>query len=213
MATIGSAKRGQRGQRRCQDILDAANAVFLERGYSGASIDAIVERAGSSKETVYAHFENKAGLLKAIVERGTEVFRKRLEVIDDDSAVETVLLGVAQDFIRFLLHPDTLAFYRLVIAESGRMPEVGDIFFRMGPETTARRLAERLRIWTAQGHLCSLDPDRDATLFFAMLRGDLQWRALLNPTRAPIAAEREEHVRFVVASFLSLCRMPARLAT
>ncbi len=206
MAEGPPERKGTRGQRRCQDILDAAHAVFLERGYGGASVDAIVERAAASKETVYAHFGNKAGLLKAIIERGSEGFRQRLDIATEDSPVEEVLSDVAKGFLGFVLSPDTLAFYRLVISESGRMPEVGDIFLRMGPEANARRLSGSLRDWAAKGLIAVDDPDRAAVMFFAMLRGDLQWRALLNPTRAPIAAEIDEHVQFVVESFMTLHR-------
>ena len=40
-------------------ILAAARDVFLERGYANSSIDAVVERSGGSKATVYQLFGNK----------------------------------------------------------------------------------------------------------------------------------------------------------
>ena len=44
-------------------LLEAASAVFAERGYDGASIKAIAERAGLTSGTIYCHFRNKADLL------------------------------------------------------------------------------------------------------------------------------------------------------
>lgn len=206
MAMTGTPGRATRTRRTCENILDAANAVFLERGYSGASIDAIVERAGCSKETVYAHFTNKAGLLKSIVERGTEVFRHKLDLVEEDRPIKDVLLDVAKGYLIFILTPEMQAFYRLVIAESGRMPEVGDVFYRQGPEITANRLAARLRLWQRDGLISPDDPDRAAVIFFAMLRGDLQWRVLFNATRSPTTVEIDTHAAFVVDGFLALCR-------
>src|SRR5438045_3350559 len=56
-------------ERRRPLVLDAAFAVFLERGYAAASMDAIAERAGVTKPVVYACFESKEALFAALMER------------------------------------------------------------------------------------------------------------------------------------------------
>ena len=50
-------------------ILDAAQRVFLQRGYQSASLDEIAEMAPASKPTIYAHFEGKEALFEAVVAR------------------------------------------------------------------------------------------------------------------------------------------------
>ena len=56
---VGKSKAASRRKGRCplperrQALLDAARDVFLEKGYANATIDAVVERAGGSKATVY----------------------------------------------------------------------------------------------------------------------------------------------------------------
>jgi AcrR family transcriptional regulator len=47
-------------------IVTAAKELFLERGYSHATIEAIAERAGVAVSTVYAIFGSKRGILRAI---------------------------------------------------------------------------------------------------------------------------------------------------
>jgi AcrR family transcriptional regulator len=47
-------------------VLDAALALFLERGYAGTTIKAVAEAAGVSPETVYKGFGGKGGLAKAV---------------------------------------------------------------------------------------------------------------------------------------------------
>src|SRR5579884_967614 len=55
-------------QRRAQ-LLDVGRAVFAERGFDGASIEEIAERAGVSKPVVYEHFGGKEGLYAVVVDR------------------------------------------------------------------------------------------------------------------------------------------------
>ncbi|MGY1616260.1 TetR/AcrR family transcriptional regulator [Geodermatophilus sp. SYSU D00691] len=50
-------------------LLDAARTVFLERGYAGATLEAIAEEAGFSKGVVYSQFAGKADLFLALLER------------------------------------------------------------------------------------------------------------------------------------------------
>ena len=60
-------------------ILDAAQRVFLKRGYQAASLDEIAEMAPASKPTIYAHFEGKEALFEAVVARvidGIDEFRR-----------------------------------------------------------------------------------------------------------------------------------------
>jgi len=55
-------------QRRAQ-LLDVGRSVFAERGFDGASIEEIAERAGVSKPVVYEHFGGKEGLYAVVVDR------------------------------------------------------------------------------------------------------------------------------------------------
>jgi AcrR family transcriptional regulator len=50
-------------------ILDAAQELFLARGYGATTIDAIAEAAGVSVPTVYVRFESKRQLLQALLDR------------------------------------------------------------------------------------------------------------------------------------------------
>jgi AcrR family transcriptional regulator len=50
-------------------IENAATEVFAERGYTGASIDAIARRSGVSAPVVYDHFASKLDLHRRLLER------------------------------------------------------------------------------------------------------------------------------------------------
>lgn len=49
-------------------ILQAADALFAERGYVGTSLAAIAERAGINARTLYKVFDSKLGLLSRLVD-------------------------------------------------------------------------------------------------------------------------------------------------
>lgn len=54
-------------------IMDAAEGLILEVGFSAASVDRIVERAHVTKGGFFHHFDSKAALARALVERYVEL--------------------------------------------------------------------------------------------------------------------------------------------
>jgi AcrR family transcriptional regulator len=61
-------RRRERARATRRRVLDAAHALFIERGYVATTIDAIAERADVSPETVYATFGNKRTVLAELVD-------------------------------------------------------------------------------------------------------------------------------------------------
>lgn len=60
-------------------ILDAAEGLILDRGYAGASVDRIIERAGITKGTFFHHFDGKARLAQELIERWARIDAEHLE--------------------------------------------------------------------------------------------------------------------------------------
>lgn len=52
-----------------ESLLDAAEAVFLRRGVSRATLEEIAREAGLTRGAVYWHFENKAAIFSAMHDR------------------------------------------------------------------------------------------------------------------------------------------------
>lgn len=65
-------------------ILDAAEAVFAERGFHGARIQDIAARARIAVGTVYNHFAQKDDVLSALLEERTEAMIAQLRPAKDD---------------------------------------------------------------------------------------------------------------------------------
>src|SRR5581483_11008832 len=80
-------------------ILDAAAAVFTERGYRGATVDAILERAGLSKGAFYWHFESKDELMLAVLaERVERPIGELIEMLRSAPAEENISLAANRRF-------------------------------------------------------------------------------------------------------------------
>jgi AcrR family transcriptional regulator len=69
--------RAEREQR----MLDAAEAVFGEQGFRGASMERIAERSGVTKALVYQYFASKEGLYASCIERARARLFERIEAV------------------------------------------------------------------------------------------------------------------------------------
>jgi AcrR family transcriptional regulator len=58
-----------RGRRRREAVLDAAEQLFHERGFHGVSVDDLGAAAGISGPGLYRHFASKDALLMAVLDR------------------------------------------------------------------------------------------------------------------------------------------------
>ncbi len=62
-------KTKEQAQETRNTILDAAEAVFQERGVSNTSLAEIATEAGVTRGAIYWHFENKTALFEAMIQR------------------------------------------------------------------------------------------------------------------------------------------------
>lgn len=73
---------------RREELMDAAQALFLDKGFDATSVDEIVAQAGVAKGTFYFHFKTKDDVLQALRERFVVKFHERLEAAVDACAPE-----------------------------------------------------------------------------------------------------------------------------
>ena len=65
-----AAPRRRKGARTAERILDAAEALFAERGYAGATLRDVAAEVGLRTPSLYNHFPSKKSLYAAVLERG-----------------------------------------------------------------------------------------------------------------------------------------------
>lgn len=112
-----------------QKILDAAFAEFAEKGFRGATIKSIAQRAElQSPSLIYWYFPTKEALFQATLE-----FRSPFsEAILDpapllDRPPEEVLVRIAQSYLNFMSQPDSQKLVRLFLSEVGKRPHLANL--------------------------------------------------------------------------------------
>jgi TetR/AcrR family transcriptional regulator, acrAB operon repressor len=85
-------------------LLDAAEAVFFEKGVSRTSLTDIASAAGLTRGAIYWHFADKVALFEAMVERGSLPQEYVARVVQAHGAPDPLELihGAALDSLRFL---------------------------------------------------------------------------------------------------------------
>ncbi len=147
-----------------EKILQGAMQEFLTHGYAGTSMDKVAKTGGVSKATVYSYFQDKEGLFAALVQRLAKE-KIYFTVMDEEPAV--VLRFVATTVLEHTIQePELLAFVRLVIAESGRFPQLAQTYIRNLAKPGIERLADYL---ASRQELKLPDPEATARIFIGSL--------------------------------------------
>jgi len=121
-------------------ILDAALDVFAESGFAPARLEEVAARAGVAKGTIYLYFPSKQALFEALIRTGIgePIEAAGAEAAALDLPFEAVVRGLFARMRHQILATRRKEIIRLVIAESGRFPELAEFYYR---EVVARGMA------------------------------------------------------------------------
>lgn len=194
-------------------ILDAARAVFLLRGFEGASVDEIAEVARSGKRTIYARFKGKEALFTAVVMQSVATNVAHFEAHTPTGAtIEQRLESLVIAVLEWILLSDSIALMRVAIAEAPRFPDLSSSVYAMarqrGGQAVARLLAEAAQS-DELGGLSAFAPEHVLTttqLFQDLVILPLMMRALFGERLRKLRAEIKPHAKRSVALFLAACR-------
>jgi AcrR family transcriptional regulator len=197
-------------------ILDVATRAFLAHGYAATSIETVAAGAGVAKRTLYARWRGKPALFRAVLERLMARWLAAPETPHPEQPppdrkataaprLEDTLLQIARRVLAVALEPEALALHRLVVAESGRFPELAGMVQQSGAATGMARIAALLGVEIMAGRLVPIDPGLAAEQFLYLVLTGPRRRALgLGP---PLdAAGVDNWARQAVALFLNGCR-------
>lgn len=141
-------RRMRRGERR-EQILDAATRAFARTGYAATSLDEVTGEAGITRVLLYRHFDSKAALYRAILDRACTHLAQTVGDDDFDADSLPALLRAAS------ADPDA---FRLLFHHAAREPEFRDLTDALTAASTdvaRRNLAQRIPAgpwldWAAQ---------------------------------------------------------------
>lgn len=163
-----------------QQIRAAAHTLFLEHGFAGVSTATLAKEAGVSKETLYSRYPNKEAVLADVLEHliavgqlDTDVDIPAPTTLDD---LRNALRSLASQLGEQLVQRDYIELVRIVIAETPRLPHVGEIFLRSVPQRAFQLTGTLL----SAGKDAGLIGDVDILAATRMFLGPLVLHALIN---------------------------------
>lgn len=165
-------------------LIHAATEVFIAEGYR-ASVERVAVCAGVARQTLYNHFPSKADLFGEVIKQVTAALLVALD--DDTRGLRERLLRFGVTFRAKALSVEGLGFYRALIAEGKRFPELAATFYRTGPAQTTARLRDVLQDAMDCGELRTDDADFATVTLLSMLVGAERSHYLLSgePPPAP----------------------------
>lgn len=175
-------------------LIQAAREVFVEEGYR-ASVDRIACRAGVARQTLYNHFPRKEDLFNEVVARAVADIMVSLDA--DTADLREGLCTFAVTFREKVLSDEGLAWYRNVIAESGRFPPLAEAFFIHGPAQTTHLLSRYLKAAMESGRLRQEDPAFAAEMLLSMLSGVERTRRICGDSPLNITQEKRRIAQIV----------------
>lgn len=207
---------------RVQSILDAARAVFFEKGFQNASMEEIASLAEIGKGTIYLYFKNKTDLYTSILVNSLETFSGRLIAIGND--LESGQLRTSEAFLNaffrlnfeaYNANPDSIFFQnyqlnKLLLNLSkdnlDRLNKAGRENLRISRQIVAKAIEKKL--------LPDLDPFKVIDVFRAIVLGSIQLAE--SKTIFAQKGHLEENLEFAFSllgkAFESLNRMPSLAA-
>ena len=128
---VASPRFLRRPEARPEELVEAALAVFGERGFRQTTLAEVAERAGVSKGTVYLYFSSKDDLFRAVVTQKVVALLEPAEAMarsHDGSAVE-LLTKLVYRLWAAMSKKDMGCLARLVQNELTQFPDLRRYFF------------------------------------------------------------------------------------
>jgi len=173
------AKRWQRRKdARPPEILEAALAVFAEKGFAATRLDDVAAKAGITKGTIYLYFDSKQALFEALARQSIGV------QIDQVTAQLAQFPGSSSDLLRFVLGTmgnfaitsDRVVLPRLVLAEAANFPKLAEFWRREVIDSGIGLMSGIIRRGIERGEFREIEPQHAARLCVAPMLIIMLWR-------------------------------------
>ena len=183
---MSEPKFRRRKTERPAEIVEAAMAVFAEKGFAAAKIDEIAARAGVSKGAVYLYFATKENLFHAVVSQGVG---PNLAVLEQMAAAHQgpfrdLIGGLAAHLAHTAQTTPLGGVVKMVIGEAGNFPELARVWHEEVIAHGLGALAAAIEAAQRRGELRRGDPRSYALSLIGPLLVGVIWRETFVPVGA-----------------------------
>jgi AcrR family transcriptional regulator len=173
----------RRADARPGELLEAALALFVERGYAATRLEEVARRAGVAKATLYLYYENKLELFKAVVRNslvaGLDEMAATLS--SDTVSAREQLARLLTAFVRRVAGSPLSGIPKLVIAEAGNFPEIARFYYDEVIQRGRAMVMGTLARGAASGEFRPLDADYAWRIVIAPLLLSIIWKHSFQP--------------------------------
>jgi len=163
-----------------QDILEATLVLFAQHGLTGLSMEAIAERAGVGKATIYRRWSSKEDLIKEAL----TLFRQDLPLPDTGDLRGDLLAVAQQSQEMFQRHPSVGTLIAKLIGELKSQPDIYRAFYDKLVAPRREQFQVLLERAQARGELRrDLDAAQLVSLIFIALVYGSFFSELIDPDR------------------------------
>ncbi len=125
-----STLRQRRKETRPQELLDAALALFVEKGFAATRTEEVARRAGVSKGTLYLYYPSKEELFKAVVRHNL------VRLITQGQEMVQQFEGSSSDLLACLMNTwwervgntSSAGIHKIVLSEVRNFPELAQFY-------------------------------------------------------------------------------------
>ncbi len=124
--------RQRRKDARPQELLDAALALFVEKGFAATRAEEVAQRAGVAKGTLYLYFSSKEELLQAVIRHtlSADVAVGRQRLLDHAGSATDALTRLLPEWWEEVYDSPSSALFKLVVTEVRNFPEIAEVYAR-----------------------------------------------------------------------------------
>jgi len=200
----------RRKQERPAELLAAALALFVERGYAATRLDDVAARAGVSKGTLYLYFENKEELFKAVVRENivARISETRGLARQFDGARDELLRQLVRRWWQQYGRTPAAGISKLIVAESGNFPEIARFFVDEVIDPWHRLFGEVIGEGVARGEFRPVDVEYFVHVVAAPLVMLTLWNRSFGPCR-PGGLDEERYLAAALDALVAALRPQA----
>lgn len=132
MPHTDSAHRRRRKEARPQELLDAALALFVQKGFAATRAEEVAAAAGVSKGTLYLYYPSKEELLKAVIGHylSARIAAGAAQAAEHSGTATALLQGILTEWWTQLYDSPASGVFKLVITEVRNFPEIAEFYHR-----------------------------------------------------------------------------------
>ncbi len=201
----GSSRSERRKARTATAIRDAAERLFIGRGYSVTTMEDLAEEADVAVGSIYAHFAGKEGLYGALIERALELDKQYCdEGFNAGELPAERLFGLAEGYLRFAReHPGYFQLFRFPPPDrpAAELTPTASARVAQRIEDETQRMTREIQSMIDEGIARPVDAESTARFLWAAWEGviashlgpssmgltDVQFEAVLNRAREGFA--------------------------